>query len=69
LIGLHGKHAPEFLDHVRVRIAVESGLNVSGMAARVQRTLLLPVNHNVTGPKTGEHVVLLLPVTALQIRL
>jgi hypothetical protein len=67
VVGLHGNHAPEFLDYVGVGIAVECGLNVFGVRAGMQRTFLLPINHHITGLKTGGHTVLLFLLTALRL--
>ena len=58
VIGLHGNHPPELIDRVGVRVAVGCGLDVSGVWAGVEGTLLLSVNHHVTRTKTGRHPVL-----------
>jgi hypothetical protein len=58
VVGLDGDHPPELLYRVGVEVAVGCGLNVPGVGSGVQGTLLLSVQHHVTGPKTGRHAAL-----------
>ena len=51
-LAQHGELATPVLG---VRIAVGGGLDVPGVGAGVDGTLLLVVNHHVTGLKTGRH--------------
>src|SRR5579884_963691 len=68
-VGLYRNNTPEFLDHIVVRIAVERGLNVFGVLARMQRTFLLRVHHHVTGLKTGGHAILLFRLAQARTRI
>jgi len=66
VVRLDGHNAPEFLDQVGIKVAVDCGLDDSGVRAGVQGTLLLSVYHHVTRPKSGFHAALSTPLSPPQ---
>ena len=66
VVGPDGYDPSEFLDQVGIKVAVDCGLDDSGVRAGVQGTLLLSVYHHVTRPKSGFHAALSTPLSPPQ---
>jgi hypothetical protein len=66
--GQHGLHPPKLLDQVGVRFAVNGGLDVPRMRARMERDLLLAVNNHVTRLNSAQHSPLLaFPISIMRL--